>query len=526
VMEASNEGQRQLWKQQIANGTLSSSIVRKWVTTPDEKLCPTCGQLDGDHAGVDERFPGGFLTPPAHPRCRCTTILVMRGVDAKSGDVGAKAFAVSSNIQHFTGEYIKTAPMVEKTSVHYDPKDSRAKARVTEHAEIIGGELARMQQEYPLLKKSSLPKLQIHDVEELEYQAGKKAVGLYYSGGFDRGTIETTTLRRGSFNNVLYSSIKGENGLTDAKFLRLGRGLWTVGGSTETSGLSTLRHEFGHYVHLTQMQTMPGARSEWEQLWSKWQKSGRIPDVLSKYAETNDKEFFAESFGAYTHPAYGRDKTYSNTSYVEKGGRLPQDIEAYMEKWIGPRTVATTTPMGPVIVPPKVVPPPVAPPVPPRPPVEPPKPPSSGKPGRQNPTGFLTQVDYNNIVLRFKNGDSVAEIARDFNISTTRVRGVIKAQTLTGGGGTGPGEPPVPPPEPPVGPPRPPVAPPEPPKDDEGGDKPGLRVPSSLSVADVQSIRARRKAGESVADIAKNFNMKPQYIYKIIKGELRKDVPL
>src|SRR5215831_2316831 len=59
VMAAVNEGQRQLWTQAAAAGTLDpTEVERVWIVTPDEKLCPICEELDGARASLDGKFPG------------------------------------------------------------------------------------------------------------------------------------------------------------------------------------------------------------------------------------------------------------------------------------------------------------------------------------------------------------------------------------------------------------------------------------------------------------------------------------
>jgi len=43
----------------------------KWLATLDEKICPICGQLDGEVFEADEAEAGANV-PPSHPNCRCT----------------------------------------------------------------------------------------------------------------------------------------------------------------------------------------------------------------------------------------------------------------------------------------------------------------------------------------------------------------------------------------------------------------------------------------------------------------------
>lgn len=69
---ASNEGQRQLWKQAIEKNLLNADIKREWIVTPDERLCPICENLNGEVRGIDEPFSVGVMSPPAHGLCRCS----------------------------------------------------------------------------------------------------------------------------------------------------------------------------------------------------------------------------------------------------------------------------------------------------------------------------------------------------------------------------------------------------------------------------------------------------------------------
>jgi len=63
--------------------------VRKleWMTMEDEQVCPICGPLDGKVFDTD-RFP----QQPAHPNCRCTSVVAWPLVIC-GGELGAKAAA-------------------------------------------------------------------------------------------------------------------------------------------------------------------------------------------------------------------------------------------------------------------------------------------------------------------------------------------------------------------------------------------------------------------------------------------------
>jgi SPP1 gp7 family putative phage head morphogenesis protein len=80
TMQASNQGQLMAWEQARAKGILDDSMSREWITAADERRCPICGAADGQVVKFDQPFQlvggGTVMTPPAHPRCRCTQGLV------------------------------------------------------------------------------------------------------------------------------------------------------------------------------------------------------------------------------------------------------------------------------------------------------------------------------------------------------------------------------------------------------------------------------------------------------------------
>lgn len=63
ITRAYAEGNRAAWQ--------SSGVIKtmRWNTGADERVCKTCGPLNGQTSGIDGDFDGYF--PPAHPRCRC-----------------------------------------------------------------------------------------------------------------------------------------------------------------------------------------------------------------------------------------------------------------------------------------------------------------------------------------------------------------------------------------------------------------------------------------------------------------------
>ena len=61
---------------------LSGNVMRKrWITETESNVCPFCAALDGKEVGVMVGFGfptlyGNDLSPPRHPNCRCSLILV------------------------------------------------------------------------------------------------------------------------------------------------------------------------------------------------------------------------------------------------------------------------------------------------------------------------------------------------------------------------------------------------------------------------------------------------------------------
>jgi SPP1 gp7 family putative phage head morphogenesis protein len=65
------------WDQLVREGHLPATLVVEWATAEDARVCPICAPLDGDQVPLGGKFePGGYPHPPAHPACRCTTVLV------------------------------------------------------------------------------------------------------------------------------------------------------------------------------------------------------------------------------------------------------------------------------------------------------------------------------------------------------------------------------------------------------------------------------------------------------------------
>jgi SPP1 gp7 family putative phage head morphogenesis protein len=78
TMTAANSGQLAVWQNAQRKGLLPALAQKKWITTPDDRLCPICQPMGGQVARIDQPFAtplGAVMTPPLHPNCRCAVVL-------------------------------------------------------------------------------------------------------------------------------------------------------------------------------------------------------------------------------------------------------------------------------------------------------------------------------------------------------------------------------------------------------------------------------------------------------------------
>jgi hypothetical protein len=85
TITAANRGQQGMWDQTADQGLINRATTkRKWITTPDDRLCEWCASLNGKLVALDEEFTTPMLanrtytalTPTLHPSCRCALGLV------------------------------------------------------------------------------------------------------------------------------------------------------------------------------------------------------------------------------------------------------------------------------------------------------------------------------------------------------------------------------------------------------------------------------------------------------------------
>jgi SPP1 gp7 family putative phage head morphogenesis protein len=70
TLRASNEGQRELWRQAQERGELPQDLQRVWISTPDSRTRPEHADRDGVVVGLYESWPWG-TEPGEEPNCRC-----------------------------------------------------------------------------------------------------------------------------------------------------------------------------------------------------------------------------------------------------------------------------------------------------------------------------------------------------------------------------------------------------------------------------------------------------------------------
>lgn len=85
-----NKGMYEGVKQAQRDGYVGE-VKKIWCTAEDERVCSSCGALEGKEIALDDEFgyytklqyknPGIKRTPPAHPNCRCTTLYITSAPD-------------------------------------------------------------------------------------------------------------------------------------------------------------------------------------------------------------------------------------------------------------------------------------------------------------------------------------------------------------------------------------------------------------------------------------------------------------
>lgn len=72
-----NAGNFYATKDAIQRGYLND-VVKIWCTASAERLCLTCGRMEGEVCELNAKFSCGVLYPTLHPHCRCSVIYRQR----------------------------------------------------------------------------------------------------------------------------------------------------------------------------------------------------------------------------------------------------------------------------------------------------------------------------------------------------------------------------------------------------------------------------------------------------------------
>jgi SPP1 gp7 family putative phage head morphogenesis protein len=223
-------------------------------------------------------------------------------------------------------------PKPPKLSTIQDASNELAALGIT--VDPVGRSLFRFEKGHTVGRKQLLNNMKaIHESTSdfLGRFAGLRARQATYIAS--RGTdIDGVILKRGKTFNFrghnaggLYSEASAidKNQITLAGGQRLGPSKPPkLGGySPCEDGLrSVWRHEYGHHVR-KQLLT-DDERREVTALYRKYHDSGKLPETVSLYGDTNDSEFFSEIFSVYTNPEYGKPGS----------DKLPDDIEQFLRK--------------------------------------------------------------------------------------------------------------------------------------------------------------------------------------------------
>ncbi len=81
TITAANRGQLEVWHRNIREGVLRPEAWWvEWMAVEDDRLCPSCLELDGQRVRIGQPFIsptyGEVAGPALHPACRCATALV------------------------------------------------------------------------------------------------------------------------------------------------------------------------------------------------------------------------------------------------------------------------------------------------------------------------------------------------------------------------------------------------------------------------------------------------------------------
>lgn len=105
LMTAANQGRYLSWAQGVESGYISGTAKKQWITgslgaaTGRKQVCDICRGLADEIVPWDKEFSVGVSMPPAHPSCRCTSVLVPVSVGELSDRVKSPADVQTGKLQ-------------------------------------------------------------------------------------------------------------------------------------------------------------------------------------------------------------------------------------------------------------------------------------------------------------------------------------------------------------------------------------------------------------------------------------------
>ncbi len=154
-MRAANRGQQLLWDQAIENKTLNpSEFQKRWIVTPDDRLCPKCNSMGQQRIEVQGNFEGesgeGVMpSPPLHPLCRCAVGLERRTSKAAVTDPGVVSeqkntanLAAAKKSNTFKKKKAKAVQSVEKSAAKAEIKSKKPLSVFERKAKDVATEIS------------------------------------------------------------------------------------------------------------------------------------------------------------------------------------------------------------------------------------------------------------------------------------------------------------------------------------------------------------------------------------------------
>jgi SPP1 gp7 family putative phage head morphogenesis protein len=337
-------------------GVYGVKVKAEWQTTEDGRVCDRCSSMNGKEFTLEEIE----ALIPAHPRCRCVALPV------DQTDLERPILAPPVVVE--TPPVIPIAPVAPITphlpAPPAAPKPFSKELNMTWTPSTNGREvMQQLKEKYNIQKVVGVRSNDATKIDQLN-KVGE-ALGEVYSH-FPQfreragSVLAKSKIKKITFDDTRFAKIKrmdtstlpgqsrkrvyreSENALANywnvEKSIRFGTDVMARTDNTLHIGnvfkvgndlKSTVRHEYGHHVQYQLLK--PTQKKEWEAFYNK--NKTVFNDWVSEYSATNEREAFAEAFAAYTSPKYG------TISASGQSLRLPRDVEALMEKFIGKKVI-------------------------------------------------------------------------------------------------------------------------------------------------------------------------------------------